>query len=257
MALAHNQHLKNVLDNGYIGEEIPLDEEQKKEIIVLIQQAKDNPIILAEKVSYDLFFQEIADLAEKEGKNILEYLVPPLKKFEKFSNPFPFDDENIENIEDLPKALFSAIKLEIDRLEKAVSTGIDDQRKALDPTRKKMFLKEVEKFNQEDFPVEIPDVVTEMKCNHFGHICPVVFVGEAISETTEIRRRGRYIPFKTKIRVVRRDNYTCQECGKHLKDDEVEFDHIIPHSKGGSCEEHNLRLTCFDCNRGKSDAIEI
>ena len=94
-------------------------------------------------------------------------------------------------------------------------------------------------------------------CNVFGHVCPVFFAAEAITETSEARRRGRYIPFKIKMRVVRRDNYTCQHCGKHLKDDEVEFDHKIPISLGGSSEEHNIRLTCFDCNREKSDHVDI
>jgi 5-methylcytosine-specific restriction endonuclease McrA len=59
------------------------------------------------------------------------------------------------------------------------------------------------------------------------------------------------------MRVVRRDNYTCQNCGKHLLDTEVEFDHVIPVSKGGSSEEHNIRLTCFDCNRSKSDHVDL
>ncbi|RLG30570.1 hypothetical protein DRO03_03970 [Methanosarcinales archaeon] len=59
------------------------------------------------------------------------------------------------------------------------------------------------------------------------------------------------------MRVVRRDNYTCQICGRHLLDDEVEFDHIIPFSKGGSSEEHNIRLTCFKCNRKKSDQVKL
>jgi 5-methylcytosine-specific restriction endonuclease McrA len=40
-----------------------------------------------------------------------------------------------------------------------------------------------------------------------------------------------------------------------LKDNEVEFDHIIPIAKGGSSEEHNIRLTCDDCNADKSDMI--
>ena len=74
-----------------------------------------------------------------------------------------------------------------------------------------------------------------------------------MTETSTIRRRGRYIPFPVKMRVVRRDNHTCQHCGKHAADTEVEFDHKIPISKGGSSEEHNVRLTCFDCNRDKSD----
>ena len=92
-----------------------------------------------------------------------------------------------------------------------------------------------------------------MNCTVFGHVCPVVFAAEWFSETDEERRTGRYIPFKTKIRVVRRDNYTCQHCSKHLLDNEVEFDHIIPVAKGGSSEEHNIRLTCHDCNADKSD----
>jgi 5-methylcytosine-specific restriction endonuclease McrA len=35
------------------------------------------------------------------------------------------------------------------------------------------------------------------------------------------------------LKVVRRDDYICQECHEHVKDDEIEFDHIIPFSKGG------------------------
>jgi len=35
------------------------------------------------------------------------------------------------------------------------------------------------------------------------------------------------------MRVVRRDNYTCQHCSKHLEDPEVEFDHIMTDIKGG------------------------
>jgi 5-methylcytosine-specific restriction endonuclease McrA len=85
----------------------------------------------------------------------------------------------------------------------------------------------------------------------------VVFVTEGFTETSTERRTGRYIPFQVKMRVVRRDNYTCQHCKKKLDDTEVEFDHIIPISKGGSSEENNIRLTCFQCNRDKSDKLQI
>ena len=87
--------------------------------------------------------------------------------------------------------------------------------------------------------------------------CPVVYSAESWTETTEDRRTGRYIPFQTKMRVVRRDNYTCQHCHKHLQDNEVEFDHIIPLAKGGSSDEHNIRLTCHECNADKSDKVSI
>lgn len=109
----------------------------------------------------------------------------------------------------------------------------------------------------EECPEEIPKEISDMGCTVFGHMCPVFFVSEGYTETAEPRRRGRYIPFEVKMRVVRRDNHTCQVCGKHLLDNEVEFDHIIPISKGGSSEEPNIRLTCFKCNRDKSDQVEI
>jgi HNH endonuclease len=105
----------------------------------------------------------------------------------------------------------------------------------------------------DDYPVSIPSDIREMSCKGFGHICPVSSVAENCTETAEERLTGRHIPFKTQIRITRRDNYTCQICGKHLKDGEIEFDHIIPLSKGGSSEEHNLQLTCFSCNRAKSN----
>ncbi len=33
------------------------------------------------------------------------------------------------------------------------------------------------------------------------------------------------------LKVVRRDNNQCQICGRILRDNEIEFDHIIPVSK--------------------------
>ena len=164
--------------------------------------------------------------------------------------------EQLMNFEITPE-LKERIENKILELETCIETGTIDQRKELDPIRKKYFKKSTSEFNEEDFPETIPEIIQETSCNIFGHICPVVFVGESITETSEKRRRGRYISFKTKVRVVRRDNYTCQECSKHLRDDEVEFDHIIPHSKGGSSEEHNIRLTCYDCNRDKLDNVQI
>jgi hypothetical protein len=104
---------------------------------------------------------------------------------------------------------------------------------------------------------EIPKQIAEMACSVFGHICPVVFVAESYTETAETRRRGRFISRPVAMRVARRDNYDCQICGKHLRDDEIEFDHIIPVTKGGSSEESNLRVTCFKCNRDKSSKVKF
>jgi 5-methylcytosine-specific restriction endonuclease McrA len=93
----------------------------------------------------------------------------------------------------------------------------------------------------------------------YGHICPVVFNAEGFTETTESRRSGRYIRAAVKMRVARRDNYMCQEpgCGRTLRDFDIEFDHIIPVARGGSSEEHNLRVTCFEHNRDKGRKVVL
>ena len=118
------------------------------------------------------------------------------------------------------------------------------------------FSEQVKTFNPEEYPEKHNPSDIEKSCSIFGHLCPVFFVNEPFTETEEKRRIGRYIPRSIIIRVVRRDNNQCQICGKILLDSEIEFDHIIPIAKGGSAEEHNIRLTCVDCNRDKSDEYE-
>jgi len=119
--------------------------------------------------------------------------------------------------------------------------------------RKKIFKGEVAEFNLQQYPVKHSQADLEKSCTVFGHFCPVFFTNEPFTETRELRRIGRDIPRHIMLRVVRRDNSQCQVCSRVLKDDEIEFDHIIPISKGGSSEEHNVRVTCFECNRRRSN----
>jgi hypothetical protein len=51
--------------------------------------------------------------------------------------------------------------------------------------------------------------------------------------------------------VFKRDNYTCQYCGK--VGGKLEVDHIFPFSKGGSDSLENLTTSCQKCNRQKRD----
>lgn len=129
------------------------------------------------------------------------------------------------------------------------------KKKAYTSEKKTMFEKQVREFDPNDYPVKHPKEDLEKACSVFGHLCPVFFVNEPFTETRELRKMGRKIPRHIMLRVVRRDNNQCQICSKVLKDDEIEFDHIIPISKGGSSEENNIQVTCFDCNRNKSNEI--
>jgi len=94
-------------------------------------------------------------------------------------------------------------------------------------------------------------------CLIFGHHCPVFYVNEPFTETGEQRKIKRTISRNMFLRIVRRDNQTCQLCGKILKDSEIKIDHIIPFSKGGSTEESNLRVLCEDCNRKKGNSVDV
>jgi 5-methylcytosine-specific restriction endonuclease McrA len=95
----------------------------------------------------------------------------------------------------------------------------------------------------------------ELRCNVFGHICPIFFSAESFTETKEGRNTTRTIPRSVMLKVVRRDGQVCAVCRKNVLDDEIEFDHIIPFSRGGSSSQENLRVLCRDCNRKKSDTL--
>ena len=70
-------------------------------------------------------------------------------------------------------------------------------------------------------------------------------------EQDEGKKRER-IPEKVRMYVWRRDGGRCVEC---KSDKKLEFDHIIPISKGGFNTERNVQLLCDNCNRRKSDNI--
>ena len=60
---------------------------------------------------------------------------------------------------------------------------------------------------------------------------------------------------KLRFEVLKRDKYVCQYCGACGPDVELEIDHIIPVSRGGTDDIDNLKTACFRCNRGKGDKV--
>lgn len=60
-------------------------------------------------------------------------------------------------------------------------------------------------------------------------------------------------PIKQSVRfqVFKRDEFTCTYCGRKSPEVELEADHKIPRSKGGTDDPENLVTSCTDCNRGK------
>lgn len=98
----------------------------------------------------------------------------------------------------------------------------------------------------------------------------VYSVGFTIEEMEKMRERLREINYAMPLsrysqqnqrkmmtkelrqKIMLRDNYTCQKCGKHMPDRVgLHIDHIVPISKGGRSVEDNLQVLCDKCNYRK------
>lgn len=63
---------------------------------------------------------------------------------------------------------------------------------------------------------------------------------------------------KLREKIMQRDNYTCQICGKYMPDEVgLQVDHIIPIAKGGKTVVSNLRVLCSKCNGSKHDKMPV
>jgi hypothetical protein len=70
--------------------------------------------------------------------------------------------------------------------------------------------------------------------------------------TTENAFERSRIPENVRFEVWRRDGGKCARCGNREK---LEYDHIVPISKGGSNTARNIELLCEKCNRSKSNNV--
>jgi hypothetical protein len=161
-------------------------------------------------------------------------------------------------VEDFP--LLPVTRSELDEhssyLEECLRTRQLSDGRPLDKTRAREFKKMLKSNLRRTVPDTIPKIFRNASCNIFGHICPVFFVAEPFTETKEIRRSGRTIPRDIMLKVVRRDGQICQQCHLNVPDTNIEFDHLIPVSRGGPTSVDNLRILCKECNRKKSNSLD-
>lgn len=75
---------------------------------------------------------------------------------------------------------------------------------------------------------------------------------QAMTERLSTPGKRQKIPSEVQLAVWRRDTGQCVSCGSN---ENLEFDHIIPHSMGGSDTERNLQLLCATCNRRKGATL--
>lgn len=104
--------------------------------------------------------------------------------------------------------------------------------------------------SQELEPVEATALLLEAE----NKIKARIMRARALMEQVEaVESRGRApIPDDVKVAVWNRDGGKCVRCGSN---ENIEFDHIIPFSKGGSSTFRNLQILCEPCNRAKGPSI--
>ena len=95
----------------------------------------------------------------------------------------------------------------------------------------------------------IPEPMVVLRCKECASHQNLI--PEGVEPTAE-KRRSRSISEQVKNAVWRRDEGKCVQCGSN---ENLEFDHIIPFSKGGANTKRNIQLLCESCNRAKSDNI--
>lgn len=57
----------------------------------------------------------------------------------------------------------------------------------------------------------------------------------------------------TRKNIYRRDNNTCQYCGRRLRTEELNLDHVVPLSRGGKNTWENVVCSCITCNMRKGN----
>ncbi|MFC2255041.1 HNH endonuclease [Labrys portucalensis] len=66
----------------------------------------------------------------------------------------------------------------------------------------------------------------------------------------------RIVPF-TRFNLFLRDGFTCQYCGDGFQARDLQFEHVVPRSKGGATSWENIVAACGDCNARKADRMDM
>lgn len=83
------------------------------------------------------------------------------------------------------------------------------------------------------------------------HPARVFILREIMSKSKEVNYKRQIISKKIRFEVFKRDNFTCQYCGRKAPDVILQIDHLKPVAHGGGNDILNLITSCVECNQGK------
>ena len=75
----------------------------------------------------------------------------------------------------------------------------------------------------------------------------------SVIQLSHLVRRPRARVALSKREILRRDEYTCQYCGRKMRT--LTLDHVLPRRYGGPQTWTNLVAACASCNRRKGGKL--
>ncbi len=91
----------------------------------------------------------------------------------------------------------------------------------------------------------------ELMANGRGHVrtTRMAYPAPSVIRLEKMIKRPRPRVKLSKREIFRRDNFTCQYCGRQTPN--LTIDHVIPRHRGGGHRWDNLVAACPQCNRHK------
>ena len=83
-----------------------------------------------------------------------------------------------------------------------------------------------------------------------------MLVPEVIVLTDYAGISRRNVKFSRK-NIFERDRYTCQYCGERHRRADLNLDHVLPKSRGGTSCWENVVLACYTCNSRKDNRLPV
>lgn len=95
--------------------------------------------------------------------------------------------------------------------------------------------------------VETEDMIPIHSVNQTFQLSSIIRIFKNIVHT-----KSTHISF-TRHNIFLRDQWKCQYCHKQLKTHQLNWDHVLPRSRGGATVWENIVAACYPCNTKKAD----